>query len=591
MRPDVAYRLKQAAAPGVTLARRAAGVILFGAVTGGLASLAALAFVASIIGLNDFLLLSPSGRATAAPALVALATLAVPVIGGLVVGGFNRYLLPAGLAQGPPEVIRHAQSGDGRIGLRGGLASAVAALVALGSGASVGQYGPLVHLGGTLGSTIGRWTQGSGQMATVGIGCGVAAAIATAFSAPIAGLLFAHEVVLRHYSLKAFAPITVAATTGYFLNHTVFQREPLFVIEAIPVIDAGDLAIFVLIGILGAGVAVAFMRAVLYAARLARAMAGVPDWLKPAVAGFGVGALALGVPEILGMGTETLRDVLTPAQIGLRQVALILVLKILATALCLGFGFTGGIFSPAILIGTLFGALVGQVLLLVTGGDPAVVTLYAVCGLAAVTSAVIGAPITTILIVFELTRNYELTTAVMVSVVFSSLVSYRLFGRSMFDVELLVTGFDLTYGRDQVVLDDTSIGPWVCDDYVRLAPGTSCREARRRIVAADTEEAQVVADDERYLGVVDLARLDAMLDAGRGDAPIDELVHWPAVVLDTHTSIWRALARVKHFNGHAVPVIGPGRSERLAGVVPEPALIRAHLDTIQRIRDEEHATP
>jgi len=212
-------------------------------------------------------------------------------------------------------------------------------------------------------------------------------------------------------------------------------------------------------------------------------------------------------------------------------------------------------------------------------------------GMASVVSPVMGAPITTVLIVFELTHNYDVTIAVLITVVFSNLVAYRLFGRSMFDVQLHRAGFDLRYGRDKVVLDDTSIGPWVSDDYVRFEPDVTCREARRIVMAADVEEAQVVSPADRYLGVVDLSRLDAALDAGEGDRPIADRVVWPAVVIDTHMSIWQALGRVKDFNGHAVPVLGGGESERLAGVVPEPALIRAYLDTLARLRDEENATP
>jgi len=142
-----------------------------------------------------------------------------------------------------------------------------------------------------------------------------------------------------------------------------------------------------------------------------------------------------------------------------------------------------------------------------------------------------------------------------------------------------------------VVLDATSIGPWISDDYVRLAADVGCGEARERITAAGADEGQVVSPEGRYLGVVALNRLDRELDAGRGDRLIGEVAQWPQVVLDTRTSIWDALGRAEAFNGHALPVLGPGRSQRLAGVVPEPALIRAYMATMRRIRDEEHATP
>ncbi len=588
---DSEHSVVEALAPIRSVAGRALRVILFGMVTGGLASLAAVAFVSAYHYLNDLLFIAPHRReAIGGTALLMVATIAVPTLGGLGVGLFNRYLIGGERAHGPAHVIRAAQSGQGHVGVRGGLASAVAAILSLGSGASVGQYGPLVHLGSTLGSTVGRWTRGGSGLGTIGIGCGVAAAIATAFNAPIAGVLFAHEVVLRHYSLKAFAPITVAATLAYFLAENVFLHTPLFRIGDVPELTATDLALVVGVGIAGALLAVGFMKSVLYSGQLA-GRARVPDVARPALAGLLLGIVALGIPEVLGMGFETLRTALDPLGFTPMHIAFILVAKILATALCLGFGFAGGITGPALVIGTLFGALVGHGVGALVASDPTLVTLYAVVGMAAVTSPVMGAPISTVLIVFELTRNYELTMAVLVTVVFSNLVAYRLFGRSMFDVQLRRAGFDLRHGRDKVVLDETSIGPWVVDDYLRLTPDVSCAEARAVIVDAGAEEAQVVSDDEHYLGVIDLSALDAAVDAGQGEETIASRVVRPAVVLDTATSIWQAFARVRSFNGHAVPVVGVGRSQRLAGVVPEPVLIQAYLDTIGRIRDEDHATP
>lgn len=581
----------EALAPVRAVARRALGVVTFGVATGTLAALASIAFVDGYQWLNELLFITPESRAAVdSQALLVAVTLAVPTLGGLVVGLFNRYLIQGERAHGPPHVIREAQSGQGHVGLRGGLASAVASVLSLGSGASVGQYGPLVHLGSTVGSAIGRWTGPGTGIGTIGIGCGVAAAISTAFSAPIAGILFAHEVVLRHYSLKAFAPITVASALGYFLTQNVFQREPLFRVNAIPDIGGTELILVIGLGLAGAGIAVVFMHAVLYMGRLS-ARSPLPDLAKPMFAGISLGGIAIIAPEVLGMGFDTLRTALEPTGFGPGQLALVLVAKILATALCLGFGFAGGIIGPALVIGTLFGALAGQGMLLLMPADAESVTLYAIVGMAAVTSAVMGAPLSTILIVFELTRHYELATAVMVAVVFSNLVAYRLFGRSMFDVQLRRAGFDLGLGRDKVVLDRTSIGPWVSDDYIRLDPGTPCSEARTLIVGAEAEEAQIIDDHERYRGVVTLSSLDAAVDRGEGAVPISALVVRPAVILDTHTSIWQALARVQGFNGHAVPVLGAGGSERLAGVVPEPDLIRAYLDTVHGIRNEEHATP
>ena len=426
---------------GMSTAARIASIAVLGMVVGVLTSLAAIGFVELVFALNDWLLIAPRSRFMVDDTrLLLLATVCVPALGGLVVGVLHRFI-PERRSHGPPDVIRAVQGLDGRIPARSGFLSALASVVSLGAGASVGQYGPLAHLGATLGSLVARISRDTRWMATVGVGCGVAAAISTAFNAPIAGIVFAHEVILRHYSLRAFAPITVAASMGYVVANVVFERPPLFRVEAISVGFAPEFLGFILIGAAGAFVAVLYMRAILYSGRIAGKLP-VADYLKPMLAGAVLGLVAIWLPDILGIGKETLRFAVIDHAFAPGELAFLLAAKILATALCIGFGFAGGVFSPALLIGILFGALAGNGAELLLGELRSDVAIYAICGMVAVTSAVIGAPLTTILIVFELTRNYDLATAAMVSVVFSNLVSYRIFGRSLFDVQLRMRGFD-----------------------------------------------------------------------------------------------------------------------------------------------------
>jgi len=201
---EVISRLAEQIGTLGNVARRALAVSLLGLVLGSLASVAATGFVFAVEWFNDTFWISARSRMIEGGWYwLPWVTIAVPAVGGLVVGLLNRFVLTGGRVHGPPDVIEVAQSGHGRLDLRTGLASAVAAIASLGSGASVGQYGPLVHLGATLGSWVGRWMpSGKATVGTIGIGCGVASAISTSFNVPIAGILFAHEVILRHYSLR-----------------------------------------------------------------------------------------------------------------------------------------------------------------------------------------------------------------------------------------------------------------------------------------------------------------------------------------------------------------------------------------------------
>ena len=576
--------------PGLNTVTRIVSIAALGMVAGALASLAAIAFVELVAVLNRWLLISPRSRFMVDDAQwLLLATVCVPAAGGLIVGIVHRYI-PERRSHGPPDVIRSVQGLDGRIPARSGFLSALASVVSLGAGASVGQYGPLAHLGATLGSLVARVNRHSRWMSTVGVGCGVAAAISTAFNAPIAGIIFAHEVVLRHYSLRAFAPITVAATIGYVIANVVFERPPLFRVEAVTSSSAPEFLGFILIGVGGAFVAVLYMRAILYSSRIARTLP-IADYLKPMLAGAVLGLAALWLPDILGIGKETLRFAVIDHAFSPGELSLLLIAKILATALCIGFGFAGGVFSPALLIGILFGALAGNGAELLLGDLRSDIAIYAICGMVAVTSAVIGAPLTTILIVFELTRNYDLATAAMVSVVFSNLVSYRVFGRSLFDVQLRMRGFDLSAGRDKVILDHRSIESYVSREYTALAPETPLGEAKSRLLASRRHEGYVVDAGGAYLGTVKLEELvTSEEDGGLGsDAAVARLAKREALIFTEKTSIWAAMERMGDFVGESIPVLEEGDGGRMLGVVFEATIVKAYLDTMKDIRREENA--
>ena len=576
--------------PGLSTVGRIASIAVLGLVIGVLASIAAVTFVETVFALNDWLLIAPRSRFMVDDTrLLLIATVCVPALGGLVVGVLHRFI-PERRSHGPPDVIRAVQGLDGRIPARSGFLSALASVVSLGAGASVGQYGPLAHLGATLGSLVARISRDTRWMATVGVGCGVAAAISTAFNAPIAGIVFAHEVILRHYSLRAFAPITVAATMGYVVANVVFERPPLFRVEAISVDFAPEFLGFILIGAVGAFVAVLYMRAILYSGRIAGKLP-VADYFKPMLAGAVLGLAAIGLPDILGVGKETLRFAVIDHAFAPGELAFLLAAKILATALCIGFGFAGGVFSPALLVGILFGALAGNGAELVLGELRSDVAVYAICGMVAVTSAVIGAPLTTILIVFELTRNYDLATAAMVSVVFSNLVSYRIFGRSLFDVQLRMRGFDLSAGREKVILDAGRIESYVTRDYTALAPDIALGEAKSRLLAAHSHEGYVVDAGGVYLGTVKLEALVSAEESGglEPETPVARLAEREALILTPKTSIRAAMEQMGDFVGESIPVLEEGDGGRMLGVVFEASIVRAYLDTMDDIRREENA--
>ncbi|MCR8915085.1 chloride channel protein [Marinobacter panjinensis] len=552
-------------------------------VVGTAASLAAIGFVDAVHYLNDRLLISPYARVLAEdrPGLVAAATLIVPAAGGLIVGLVVHFLVREKRGLAPPDAILAAQTSGPAPGFRSGVASSLAALVSLGSGASVGQYGPLVYLGAMFGNLAGRLRLNLRHQRSIAIACGVAAAISTAFNAPIAGLVFAHEVILRHYSLRAFAPVTVAAATGYIIANVIFDRPALFLVSFDRVEHSYEFVFFALEGVLCAGLAWVFMLLLRFSTNISRRHIAVP-WVRPAIAGLMVGLVALWIPEVLGIGQETLRFATIEGAFGIGELGLIIVAKLVLTALCVGFGFVGGVFSPALLIGILFGAFYGLMLPYLAPVPHSGLEVYAICGMMALASSVIGAPLTTILIVFELTRSYDLTIAAMVAVVFANLISYRVIGRSLFDLQLRERGFDLSLGRDKAILETHRIRDYLSTNVTTVSERDTVGDVRQRLVDDHRSEAMVLNRDQKLLGVV---RLQGIVNS-QADTPVLETAIQSFTTFDEDTSVWQSMEMLRGFLGEAVPLVD--RRGRLKGVVPEEAVIRAYLEIMHDLREEEN---
>jgi len=547
------------------------------------ASLAAVALVELVALLNTGLLVAPKARVQweSLPWLVATVTVLVPTLGGLIVGLAHRHLSPAGRPLGPPDVIEAVQFHKPLPGLRSGLISTGTAALSLGAGASVGQYGPMVYLGAIFGGFARRLRLGVPDLASIAIGCGVAAAISTAFNAPIAGVLFAHEVVLRHYATRAFAPVTVASVTGYFVANVIFERPALFRIESPGIAHGYEFVLVAVLGLLVAAGAIVFMRLLLAIGPSLARWIKRPE-LRTAMAGLAVGLTALALPDVLGIGTSTLRFATIDGAFGLSEVIVLIAAKTVLTALCIGAGFSGGAFSPSLLIGSLIGVFFWIVASGIAGVPSSGAAIYAICGMMGFASAVIGAPLTCILIVFELTRNYDVTIAAMVAVVFSNLVSHRAFGRSLFDVQLARRGIDFSLGRDHAHLAALKVADYLQPEAVTASADDTPSDVADRLSEQGWREAFVLDQDGGLLGVFTPGTDHRATRIGPQIVPARLIFH------DT-TDLAEAMERLRGFVGDAVPVVS-GESGKYLGAVSEADLVSAWLDESERLRREENAS-
>lgn len=271
----------------------------------------------------------------------------IPTIGGLTVGLILFKLSPGGRVRSVAEVIEGAALRDGRVETKAGLASAAASLITLGSGGSSGREGPVVHLAALISSWVNDLIKARGVTARDLLGCAVAAAVSASFNAPIAGALFAMEVVLRHFAIHAFAPIVIASAVGTVINRLQFGGVTEFALDRQSALEFYvELPAFLLLGLVCGAVAVVLMRAVFWTDDVAEAMRaklGVPDWVRPGVAGAILGCIAIFFPQIIGVGYETTSLALT-GQMAFGTAVLLTVVKVAAVAITMG-GRMGAAFS------------------------------------------------------------------------------------------------------------------------------------------------------------------------------------------------------------------------------------------------------
>ena len=377
--------------------------------------------------------------------------------------------------QGIADSIFYAHRPDNEADIKSGILSTLAAFISAGGGASVGQYGPLVHFG----STIGSWLKEKlpFQLSLdLYIGGGVAAAISSGFGAPLAGMVFAHEAIMRHYSHKAVLSIAIASCVAFGLSTAVWGESLIFPISKVEFDFLTILYVSFIAGPLFGIVAIIFMNSLIFFNKLSVTFF-TNVFLKYIIAIIALSAFGHFVPEVMGLGTSTVLGAVSGEYV-LYFALIILIGKILATSISLGLGFFGGVFSPALLVGASAGAVVAELFVVVgflEKFEPALV----VSGMAAVTGAVIGAPLCMVVIVMELTSSYIYALASLVGLTLSVSLSHILFGASYFDRQLGDRGIDISTGRSGMFLMEKRASDYASLDYIQLHCEDLVRDASR----------------------------------------------------------------------------------------------------------------
>jgi len=530
----------------------------------------------------------------------------IPVVGGLIGGPIIAFFASEAKGHGVPEVMQAIALRGGRIRPRVVVAKIAASALCIGTGGSAGREGPIVQVGAALGSTLGQWLKlSSGRIRNL-VACGAAAGIAATFNAPIAGVIFAMEVILGELHMGDLGKVIISALTASTIARVFLGDFPAFAIPRYAMQTPWEIFLYALLGVLAAFAAVGFIRMLYWFEDIFDEWK-FPDALKPAVGGLLLGTLGFAYPIVLAWGgmsgseahsilpiTENIPhifgagfSIIEEALLGKAPfflLFLLIFLKPLATSFTLGSGNSGGVFAPSLFAGAALGGAFGLLVDRVFPGATAGAGAFATVGMAAVFAGAARAPFTAILIVFEMTNDYRLMVPLMAAVIFSMIVAEHLHKESIYTLKLTRRGIRLRRGRDVDVMENIMV-----EEVMRPAPEPIPGNVPLRMVPSLLDKMRmhglpVVKDDGGLCGVVTVQDVEHAMDSDESniDLPVEKFCSQHLVVARPDETLHRALERMSHRDIGRLPVVDRNNPSKLVGWISRADIVRAYERALTR---------
>ncbi|MBC7287077.1 MAG: chloride channel protein [Armatimonadetes bacterium] len=521
-----------------------------------------------------------------APALGDFRWILIPAAGGLFVGPIVHFFAREAKGHGVPQVMEAVYARGGRIRPRVVFAEILASSITIGSGGAAGREGPIVLIGSTMGSIFGQLFRMPPSLTRLLVACGAAGGVAATFNAPIAGPFFALELILRDWGAASFAPVVVSSFCATVVGRYFLGDHPAFSVPPYSVAAISELPMFALLGAIAALVGIAFI-VVLYAFEDTWANSPIPGWLQPFVGGLFVGLLGFlsmslfGSYEnpnlgIFGVGYDTMHLALSGS---LTQPAIVfglLLLKILATSITLGSGGSGGVFAPSLFMGCMAGAVFGLVADTALPWMKTTPAAYALVGMGAVFAAAARAPVTSVIIVYEITQDYRMILPLMLAVAVSVVVANSLFRFSIYNVKLVRRGIHFDLAREPALLNELTVADAMTTDVVSVRPTQHVSEVLQLFEETKHHGFPVVDESGKLHGIVTIGDVRRALIEGKTDAPISEIATHDLVVAFPDESLNEALLKLGLRDVGRLPVVSREDHTRLVGLVTRKNILSAY---------------
>jgi len=482
----------------------------------------------------------------------------IPALGGLIVGLYNTFIVKTRPEHGLPSVIKAVAQKNGKIPLKNWIHKTITSVVSIGTGGGGGREAPIAQVGASIGSAIAQLLRFSPSRTRTLLGCGAAAGLSAVFNAPIGGVMFAVEVILGDFSVRTFSPIVVAAVVGTVLSRSYLGNYPTFHVTKYSLVSNTELLFYFVLGVLAGLTAVLFIRTFYTIEELLHKMENrfhIPVWSMPAFGGLLCGLISMWVPELYGFSYDAINRALTGQETWDNMIAVYL-LKPVVAALTVGSGGSGGMFAPTMKMGAMLGGMFGKLMNELFPSITAASGAYALVGMGAVTAGIMRAPLTVILILFEVTGQYEIVLPIMFAAVTSALVARLAYPYTMETYVLEKENVRVGFGIALTIAGNISVLDVMQQKFVRFLNVTKVEN----IIDAfhNTRESNffITTHDGVFIGMIGLDEMSIILKEGSFPGMIaDDLVKKNITVLDDTSKLDEALKIFEISDYSVLPVV------------------------------------
>ena len=532
---------------------------------------------------------------TRLPHIHHLYLLIIPAIGGAVYGPLIYCFAREAKGHGVPEVMEAVALHGGRIRPRVAVIKSLASAICIGTGGSAGREGPIAQIGSALGSTLGQLLRLSDDRIRNLVACGAAGGIAATFNAPIAGAIFSLEIILGRIEVANFGAVVISSVTAAVVAHIFEGGAFAFAVPQYALNSPWELALYTLLGMLTAIGAVIFTR-LLYASEDLWNHVPLPEYIKPILGGIllgGIGIVAVknadGFPRVFGVGYGSIGDVLF-GRLTTRVVLMLFILKLLATVLTLGAGGSGGIFAPSLFMGAMMGCAFGRIVHHLFPVITAPAGAYALVGMAAFFSGAAQAPVTAILILFEMTGDYRIILPLMLATVISTLVARILSSDSIYTLKLTRRGVHLEQGHDIDIMQAVTVGEAMSAVVDEIPLDLPLEALADKFARTHHHGFPVVDEAGKLAGVVSIRDLERAATEGllEGRTVAEIATTENLLVSYPDEPMWKALGIMGPRDVSQLPVLEHRGSRRLAGLLRRRDIVQAYNHAIAKKAHDQH---